>query len=130
MRVYARLLLFAFAVWLIPFVVSIVIFPLRESGSPLFETVMPVTLALVGLAFALLHFNRLRTNFLRQGIMLGVLFFAVSVLIDLPLMLPPPIQMSFGQYVADVGLTYLIYPIITIGLGYALERAHRAPRTA
>ena len=123
MKTYARILLFGFLVWLIPFLVSVAIFPLKQAGSPLFETIMPVALTLVCVVFALLYFNGLKANFLRAGIWLGVVFLVVSVVIDLPLMLPAPIQMPFADYVMDVGLTYLIYPVITIGLGYALDKA-------
>ncbi|HLB49924.1 MAG TPA: hypothetical protein VJL59_23135 [Anaerolineales bacterium] len=44
MKPYTNPLFFAFLVWLIPFAVSVVIFPLKQAGSPLFETIMPVTL--------------------------------------------------------------------------------------
>ena len=39
------------------------------------------------------------------------------MLIDLPLMLTEPIGMSLGEYWADVGLTYLIIPAVTVGIG-------------
>jgi hypothetical protein len=45
------------------------------------------------------------------------LWFAINVLIDLPLMLTDPIGMSLGEYWADVGLTYLIIPAVTVGIG-------------
>ena len=39
---------------------------------------------------------------------------------DLPFMLSPsPMQMSLGEYVSDIGATYLLIPIITSGMGLA-----------
>ena len=50
----------------------------------------------------------------------GLLWFAVNVAIDLPLMLAPsPMQMSLSEYVANIGLTYALIPIITVGMGIA-----------
>ena len=51
--------------------------------------------------------------------MIGVVWFLISVMIDLFLFLPPsPMQMSITGYFMDIGITYLIIPIITIGMGY------------
>ncbi len=33
-----------------------------------------------------------------------------------------PMAMPFVEYMEDIGLTYLIYPVVTIGMGYALEK--------
>jgi hypothetical protein len=41
-------------------------------------------------------------------------------LIDLPLRLSNPINMTVVDYMADIGLSYLIIPAITTGLGFAL----------
>jgi hypothetical protein len=37
-------------------------------------------------------------------------------------LLESPMQMSMGDYMMDIGLTYLIIPIITIGFGLILEK--------
>ncbi len=31
-------------------------------------------------------------------------------------------QMSLGDYMMDIGITYLIIPVVTIGMGFLLER--------
>ncbi len=54
---------------------------------------------------------------MKESIALGLLWFAVNVLIDLPLMLSEPINMSLADYAADIGLTYLLIPAVTIGIG-------------
>ncbi len=35
-------------------------------------------------------------------------------------MLSPPLNMTFLEYAADIGLTYVLMPIITTGMGAAL----------
>lgn len=114
-----RAAVFGILIWLIPFVTAFVIFPLRESARPLFESIMPVVVTIATVAFAVLYFRRVRMSHVREGILLGALWYAICVVIDLPLMLTGPIGMSLGEYMADIGLTYLIIPAVTIGLGLA-----------
>jgi len=42
MKKYSKVVLFGFFIWLIPFVVSFLIFPIRESQRALFESIIPV----------------------------------------------------------------------------------------
>ncbi|NIN72894.1 MAG: hypothetical protein GTO46_13410 [Gemmatimonadetes bacterium] len=119
MAAKGKAVVFGVLVWLIPFITALLISPLRESARPLFESIMPVVVTVATATFALLYFRRVSTNHLREGVLLGALWYAISVVIDLPLMLTGPIGMSFGEYMADIGLTYLIIPTVTIGLGLA-----------
>ena len=122
MASWGRALLFGFLVWLIPFVVSLVASPLKQSWRSLFESIMPLALSLTVVPSAVLYFRRVRTAFLKEGILLGVLWFAISVAIDLPLMLTPPMNYTLVEYAADIGLTYLMMPVITIGIALAASR--------
>lgn len=118
-----KLILFGFLVWLIPFLVSVVIFPLKTSNNPLFEAIMPVVLTLTVVTFSYLYLNGIEENFAREGVVTGVVWFIISIVIDLLLFLPPsPMHMSFTGYIMDIGLTYLIIPIVTVGLGYQSQK--------
>ena len=118
-----RAILFGFLIWLIPFVVAFVIFPLRESSRPLFESIMPVSVAAATVIFGVLYFRHVPRDFVRQGILIGLIWLAMCLLIDLPLMLlGGPMQMTLWEYVSDIGITYLMIPAITIGMGVALGR--------
>ena len=110
---------FGVLVWLIPFVVAVGISPVRESWRALFESIMPVVVAITVVVFALLYFRKVEANFVRTGFAIGLLWLLISIGIDLPLMLSPPVEMSFVEYMADIGLTYVIIPTITIGIGTA-----------
>lgn len=128
MATFGRALLFGFLVWLIPFVTAFAVFPLRQSARPLFESIMPVTLTLVVMGFSLAYFKGVTRGFLREGLFLGLLWMAVSLVIDAPLMLlGGPMKMSISEYLADIGLTYVIMPIVTVGVSVAQAR-HAAPR--
>lgn len=126
----SRALLFGFFIWLIPFAVAFMIFPLRESARPLFESIMPVVVTLAAVTFGVLYLKRVNQNWLREGALVGLIWLGISVLIDAPLMLfGGPMKMTIGEYVADIGLTYLIIPAVTVGIGAALAGREGKPRT-
>jgi hypothetical protein len=126
MAAKGKAILFGFFVWLAAFVVAFLIFPLRESSRPLFESIMPVVVTTATAGFGVVYFRAVRKEYLREGIVLGCLWVAINVVIDLPLMLTGgPMQMTAGQYIADIGLTYLIIPAVTIGIGMSSEQVSR-----
>jgi hypothetical protein len=87
---------------------------------------MPVTLSLVVVGLALPYFRRVRGRFIKEGVLLGCLWFAISVVIDLPLMLNPPMNLTLVEYTADIGLTYLMIPVMTTGIASALAQTGKA----
>ena len=123
MNKYVKLVGFGFLIWLIPFLVSFVIFPLRNANRPLFESIMPVFLALTAMIISVLYFKKVEKESLKEGLIAGVLWFVLSLVIDLMLFLPAsPMQMRFSDYMVDIGLTYLIILMIPIGIGALVRK--------
>jgi hypothetical protein len=122
MKSYKLALLYGFLVWVIPFVVAILIFPLRNSERPLFESIMPVVLTIIVIISSNLYLKKIDKDFLKEGIFLGLIWFAISIAIDLLMFMQGPMKMAFVDYVKDIGITYLIIPTITIGSGYLLSK--------
>jgi len=121
---WGKAILFGFFMWLIPFVVAVAVFALHESSRPLFESIMAVTVTASAVVLAVSYLRTVRCNSTREGIGIGVLWLLMCVLIDAPLMLlGGPMQMTVGAYMADIGVTYLIIPVVTVGLALAQSRA-------
>ncbi len=121
-----KALLFGVVVWLVPFVVAVLVFPLRESSRALFESIMPVAVAGTTVALGVVYMARVSRGFVREAVLLGCLWLAICVAIDAPLMLfGGPMHMTIGEYLADIGVTYVMIPVITTGLGLVLERTAR-----
>ncbi len=122
---WKRVLGYGVALWAVPFVFSFVLFGIRESNRALFEsliTVLGVALAVIG---ALYYFGGNRTPDLwRQGAVLGFTWAAISIIIDLPIFLSV-FHMTLSDYAADIALTYLAFPAITIGIALAQQRGHQ-----
>jgi hypothetical protein len=115
-------LLYGFLIWLIVFAVSIVAFPLREPNWPLFESIMPVALTACVTVFAVAYFRRVDIKPLRHGIWLGLIWLAVNLALDQLMFSWGPMKMSLADYMSDIGVTYLLIPIIPIGMGVLLSQ--------
>ena len=123
MNKYVKICGFGLLIWLIPFIVSFIIFPLREENRPLFESIMPVILTLAVMKLSILYFLKTDKDFLKEGILIGVIWFMISIIIDLVMFLPESSwQMSISEYMADIGITYFIILVIPIGVGYIIGR--------
>ena len=122
MRSYKLALFYGFLVWVIPFIVTFLIFPIRTSNRALFESIMPVVITISVVFFTNIYFRKLNKNFLREGLIVGIIWLVISIAIDLLMFMQGPMKMSFSNYIMDIGLTYLIIPTITIGFGYLIEK--------
>lgn len=117
--------LYGFLIWLIPFIIAFIIFPLRENDRPLFESIMPVVVTLSVVVFTNIYFNKVGASFLKEGVLLGVIWFLISVAIDILMFSSGPMKMTMVDYFKDIGLTYLIIPIVTIGAGFLVTSRRR-----
>jgi hypothetical protein len=75
--------------------------------------------------FSVLYFRSVTSGFQKEGARLGAVCLAISLFIDLLLFMEGPMKMPLADYLKDIGLTYLIIPIITVGFGYLLERCEQ-----
>jgi hypothetical protein len=122
MKFPKRACVYGFLLWFIPFAVAFMIFPLKRSGSPLFETIMPVVVVSAAILFINLYFAGIEGRFLREAFAVGLLWMVISLIFDLSMFMWGAMKMTFAAYMADIGLAYIIYPIMTIGVGLLLQR--------
>jgi hypothetical protein len=123
-----KIILFGFLVWLIPFLVAFAIFPLRVYMRPLFESIMPLTLTIIVVILAYYYLKNMEVNFVKEGVIIGFAWFIINIAIDLIMFMPAsPMQMSFADYMMDIGLTYVMIPVITVGMGYMAQNKVKTP---
>lgn len=117
-----KVISYGILVWLIPFAAGFLLFPIHESNRALFESIMPVIVTAAVLVFGY-HYLKSVPQPKSESFKLGIVWFAISIGIDLVLFLSPsPMQMGFLEYVQDIGITYLIIPIVVIGMGYSMRK--------
>lgn len=119
-----RTTLLGVASWLIPFLVSFPFFGHTGQllvSQPLFKSIMVVVGGLVGVALLVVAFRRVIASS-ASGFILGFYWLAINLLLDL-VVLVVLFKMPFLFYLYDVGLRYLLIPIIAIGMGAAVREA-------
>ena len=111
-----KLFLFGAGVSAIPFAVGVVLFPLKENWSALFDSL--VSLALCGSAVLMgVRYARNEPDFsTSDGFKIGSIWFGICLAIDLPLFLVG-FGMSLEANLGDIAISYLTIPIVVTGLG-------------
>jgi hypothetical protein len=114
MILWKRALTLGFLSWLIPFVASFLVFPLKRSNAPLFSTIMVLIVVLVaGMMFRFYFRTRSLTVF--EAFLVGVLWLACNLILDYPLFSHGPMRMTALAYYSEIGLSYLIFPLFGLG---------------
>jgi hypothetical protein len=118
-----RVTVYGFLSWAIPFVAAIPFFSgpgeLRIP-QPLFKSLMVVIAGGVGMVLLMLVFRRVRPT-LTSGLAIGGYWLAINWLLDLLILLPMS-GMGTVAYFYDIGLRYLLIPMIAAVIGAVAER--------
>lgn len=96
-------------VWVVPFALAFILFPIRNSDRIFFESIMPVALVITVAVVARVARNK---EFLRSW-QTGLLWLIMSVILDQAFFTWGPQKISFTDYWKDIGFLYLVIPVIT-----------------
>ena len=110
--------------WLAPFVAGVALSGVRANDRIFFETIMPVVLSVTAILFLVIRPKAAAS--VGAGLVLGVMWLAISICLDLLMFMWGPMKMSFIDYMKDIGLVYLMYPVIAAGAGWLSQKAHGA----
>ena len=116
-----RLLALGFVIWLVPFLAAFAIFDLREANRPLFESIMPVVLTATVVLASVLYLRGKVGVAAKDGLIAGIVWMAMSLVLDYPMFFGGPIEITPAQYIADIGITYLIILIVPLGMATLAE---------
>jgi hypothetical protein len=117
-------LLLGFLSWLIPFVVSFLFFkPGGELVVPYatFKSIIMVVGTISGCYLFYRYFKFVESDFIRNGVIVGVSWFSICIILD-TLILIPIMKTTFSDYFMSIGLSYVSIPVISITMGFLLER--------
>lgn len=114
---------FGVLTWLIPFVLAFAFYsPQGEIRIDLhlFKSIMIVIASLVGSRLLVRYFKTVQHNYVKEGIMIGMLWLVMNLILDFVILLPMS-GMSISDYIAQIGLRYVMIPIFSVGFGKVLE---------
>ena len=120
---------FAVLAWLIPFVMSVCIFPLKRSHPALFESIMGVTLVGTTVVLGCIYLRRQTRRFIVTAVRIGVIWMVANWTLDALMFSSGPMRMSLYQYASEIAGAYLMIPVTTLGLGVSANIGVR-PATA
>jgi hypothetical protein len=124
MKNMSRAVLYGFTSWLVPLAISFAF--VDQAGQfrtdiRFFKSFMFVTATATAAVLLLSYFRRVTDNYLREGLLLGLLWLVMNLGLDLAVLVPLT-GMSLRDYFVQISFGYLAIPIITVMLGKALEQ--------
>ncbi|HWQ63598.1 MAG TPA: hypothetical protein VN429_04210 [Methanospirillum sp.] len=126
MRDSVRILLYGVLTWLIPFLLSI---PFYSGGGlqidqQLFKSIMIVAGALTGAALIIHLFSVMTLEYQAAGYIAGVAWLLINWGLDIVILIPLS-GFDLMSYAFQIGLRYLVIPVMTIMAGVVAEHAAR-----
>ncbi len=118
-----RILVLGLASWALPFLISFLFF--NQSGDlqidrMLFKSLMVVIGGGVGVWLLVKAFKRINPTW-KTGLMIGLYWLIINLVLDF-VFLVTLFGMNPEEYVFDIGLRYLLIPIIAAAMGRAAEQ--------
>ena len=119
-----RIWLYGLLSWAVPFVAAFAFFDATGQlaiPEPLFKSLMVVIGGAVGAVLLVLAFRRTQAS-IRSGLAIGTLWLAINLALDLVVLVPMS-GTSVPDYLSDIGLRYLMIPIMAVAMGAVARRA-------
>ena len=121
---WKRAIALGFLSWLLPFLFSFLVFPLKKANAPLFATLMFLVLVLVAAPLRDRYFRGSTAPRVGESALLGVLWLAINLIMDYPMFAYGPMKMTAAGYYSEIGAAYLVFPLfLTLSVRPVFGRA-------
>lgn len=113
-----RIIVFGIIVWAIPFIAGMLLFPLKAGMPAMFDTLMAITVCAASCVMGLQLLKTQSSSFGEKAVLIGLAWAVICIAIDLPIF-TLALDMDLLHYMGDIGLIYLMLPIILWALAGA-----------
>lgn len=121
-----KIINYGLLVWLIPSLITVILGSFI-SAMNIFEIVSAVAIAVTVMVFSYLYLKGITENFIKEGVLIGISWLIINIVLDIILILLGISQLTLTNYAMYVAPLYIIIPAITIGLGvYMNQRVNDA----
>ena len=114
--------LLGLASWVIPFFAAFAFFDSSgqvQIAQPLFKSLMVVVGGGTGAYLLVVAFRKLPAT-MKNGLALGLFWLALNMVLDIAVLLPMSGQ-SISAWFQDIGLRYLMIPVMAMAIGSAAQ---------
>ena len=123
MKKYLKNILYGFLAWLIPFAASFFFYTSQGKLTidvRFFKSIMVVVGSISAALLLISYFKKIKSNYIKESIIVGLTWFAINIILDIIILIPMS-GMSFTDYFTQIGLGYIVIPVMSIMIGIALE---------
>ena len=110
--------------WVIPFIASFAFFDMRIQKLTIdemyFKSIMIVLGAFIGCILLIRFFHIIEENYIKEGLIAGLIIMLINLVLDVVILIPMS-KMPFLLYYKQIGMRYLIVPIIATTMGMAIQ---------
>jgi len=122
---WGRIVFYGVVLWFVPFALSVALFGIHDTNRSLFESLVTLTGITLAVFAAYLALQREARPSLLRGVAIGLVWAGISIAIDLPIFLLV-FHVGLLNYLEDIALTYVAFPIIACGIALAMGRPNAA----
>ena len=119
----SKIINYGVLVWLIPSLITVTLASFVAMN--VFEIISAVAIAVTVIVFSYLYFRGITENFIKEGILIGIIWLIISIILDLILVAVGISQLNLTSYAMYVAPLYIIIPAVTIGLGVYMKQKRR-----
>ncbi len=109
---------FGVLLWMVVAATLAASLPLMASDRGLYDSIGAVVISLGLVVFSALYLRDVTGGVLRESVYLSLVFAVVIAGLDLSLLMLGALKMSFDRFLSEIAVSYLMTPVITIGMGY------------
>ena len=123
-KIIIQNLLLGFLSWLIPFAVSFLFYkPGGELVVPYatFKSTIMLVGVISGCYLLFRYFKFVDSDYIKNAVIVGLSWFAINIILDAVILIPI-MKTTFADYFMSIGLSYFSIPIISITMGYLLNK--------
>ncbi|OIO21452.1 hypothetical protein COV61_05235 [Candidatus Micrarchaeota archaeon CG11_big_fil_rev_8_21_14_0_20_47_5] len=124
MNKYFKMFGFGLLIWLIPFIAGFLFFDASTQkltiDETFFKSIMIVLSCFVGVFLLLKYFAKVKEKYLQEAVAISIIWLAINWLLDFVILLPMS-KMDAATYFMQIGMRYLMVPIIAVGMAKMKE---------
>lgn len=110
--------MYGFLTW----IVTITLILMSHNSNPyIFNILLDIIITILALIIGINYLKSFKDNYFMEGLFLGILIFVINIVLDQFYYAAVGLPMGIVEYMLNVGLIYLVYPIIIASLGFVFN---------